>query len=190
MDITYQVLEKVCAFMRRNRDVLGDQVCISVNFSAMQFVQSDMVDRVMAIITRYGIPPQLIKIEITESSLIESLAGARQAMQQLNQFGVQIALDAYGHGYSNISFLMELPFGFVKLDKKIVANMDLDSQFVSALVPMFKALDKSIVAEGVESLRQSEILQALGCDAIQGYYYARPMPMEEAVVFYREKNLA
>lgn len=123
----------------------------------------------------------MIKIEITESVIADSIDDIRTAMRQLNEFGISFALDDYGQGYSNISYLINLPFSSVKLDKSIIDTIVTDSKFISVLVPMFQKLGKIIISEGVETKEQSDILTILNCDAIQGYYYAHPMKMEDAL---------
>lgn len=185
VEITYYVLRKVCFFMKEHCEVLAGDVSISVNFSVIQFMQTDMVDKVKTIIKSYGIPPKLIKIEITESMIADSFDKINTAMNELNDFGISFELDDYGQGYSNISYLINLPFSFVKLDKSIIDNIASDQVMIDALVSMFKKLDKILVAEGVETKEQADILESLSCDTIQGYYFARPMPMEMALEVFR-----
>lgn len=187
--ITYFVLEEVCSFLNANRQTLGDTVSISVNFSMIQFMQDDMVERVKAILQKYVVSPSLIKIEITESIIADSLDDIKNAMHALNDFGIRFALDDYGHGYSNISYLINLPFRFVKLDKSVIDPITEDQTFISALIPMFKRLNKVLVAEGVETKEQADILGALACDSIQGFYFARPMPMEQAAALMIESQI-
>ncbi|MEG0441099.1 MAG: EAL domain-containing protein, partial [Oscillospiraceae bacterium] len=93
--------------------------------------------------------------------------------------GMTFALDDYGQGYSNISYLINLPFKIVKLDKSVIDHIATDSTIISALIPMFRRLGKTIVAEGVEERAQVDMLKKLGCDYIQGYYFARPMPIHD-----------
>lgn len=181
IEITYFVLSKVCEFIAKNRDILHDAISISVNFSVIQFMQSDMVEKVKSIIESYDIPPSLIKIEITESVLADSFDDINTIMQKLNDFGITFALDDYGQGYSNISYLINLPFTSVKLDKSVIDKITADRAMIDALLPMFKKLNKILIAEGVETREQADILDGLCCDAIQGYYYAKPMPMDEAL---------
>lgn len=189
VEITYFVLEKVCAFIHDNRSILGDKVSFSVNFSVIQFMQKNLEEKVKAIIERYEIPPQLIKIEITESVIADSFEDIKTSMLQLNEYGISFALDDYGQGYSNISYLINLPFSSVKLDKSIIDHIVADKKFISVLIPMFQSLNKIIISEGVETKAQAEILKELHCDAIQGYYFARPMPMDKALeLFKKDKN--
>ncbi|MEG2086259.1 MAG: bifunctional diguanylate cyclase/phosphodiesterase [Clostridia bacterium] len=183
--ITYFVLEKVCEFLKSNEDVLKNNISISVNFSIVQFMQNNMVEKIKSIIESYNVKPNLIKIEITESVIADSLSDIKLAMEQLNDFGINFALDDYGQGYSNISYLINLPFTFVKLDKSIIDNIVKDNIVISALIPMFKRLKKIIISEGVEQKEQADILCELSCDAIQGYYYARPMPMNQAINLFK-----
>ncbi|MEG1577801.1 MAG: EAL domain-containing protein [Oscillospiraceae bacterium] len=181
VELTYFVLERVCAFLKDNRAILRDEVSVSVNFSVIQFMQSNMVERVEEIVRRYEIPAKLLKIEVTESVVIDSFEDLQGAMEQLCSFGMTFALDDYGQGYSNISYLINLPFSIVKLDKSVIDHIASDSTVISALIPMFRSLGKTIVAEGVEDKAQSDVLEKLHCDTIQGFYYARPMQMGKAL---------
>ncbi|MEG2679027.1 MAG: EAL domain-containing protein [Oscillospiraceae bacterium] len=185
VEITYFVLEQVCAFLKENREILQDQVSVSVNFSVIQFMQSNMVERVEEIVRRYEIPAKLLKIEVTESVVIDSFEDLQGAMEQLCSFGMTFALDDYGQGYSNISYLINLPFSIVKLDKSVIDHIASDSTVISALIPMFRSLGKTIVAEGVEDKAQSDVLEKLHCDTIQGFYYAKPMQMNKALDSFR-----
>ncbi|MEG1557388.1 MAG: EAL domain-containing protein [Oscillospiraceae bacterium] len=177
IEITYNTLDRVCSFLSENRHVLRDDFSISVNFSAIQFTQKDMVKRVIDIVNKYDISPSLVKIEVTESVILDSIADIRSAMTSLNRFGISFALDDYGQGYSNIAYLLNLPFDIVKLDKSIVDDIEKNCKFAGALVQMFRGMGKVIIAEGVETERQMEIIKSIGCDEIQGFYYAKPAPM-------------
>ncbi|MEG0755778.1 MAG: EAL domain-containing protein [Oscillospiraceae bacterium] len=181
VELTYFVLERVCAFLKDNRAILRDEVSVSVNFSVIQFMQSNMVERVEEIVRRYDIPARLVKIEVTESVVVDSFEDLQEAMERLGHFGMTFALDDYGQGYSNISYLINLPFKIVKLDKSVIDHIATDSTIISALIPMFRRLGKTIVAEGVEDKEQSDVLEKLHCDTIQGFYYARPMQMGKAL---------
>lgn len=181
VELTYFVLERVCAFLKDNQAVLRDRISVSVNFSVIQFMQSNMVERVEEIVRRYDVPAKLVKIEVTESVVIDSFEDLQEAMEQLCKFGMTFALDDYGQGYSNISYLINLPFTIVKLDKSVIDHIATDSTIISALIPMFRSLGKTIVAEGVEDKAQSDVLEKLHCDTIQGFYYAKPMQMGKAL---------
>ncbi|MEG2204072.1 MAG: EAL domain-containing protein [Oscillospiraceae bacterium] len=185
VEITYLVLETVCAFLNDHRDTLRDEIAVSVNFSMVQFMQRDMTQRVLEILDRYKVSPSLIKIEVTESIIATSLGEIKSAMATLTEFGIRFALDDYGQGYSNIAYLINLPFDFVKLDKSILDGVVENDRFLKALVPMFKSLDKIVIAEGVETEAQAALVAQTACDGIQGFHFARPMPMEQALSFFR-----
>lgn len=181
VEITYCVLEEVCAFVQENQADLDEEISFSVNFSVVQFMQDDMVEKVKAILERYEVDPNRIKIEITESVIVDSFDEIKTAMKKLNEVGISFALDDYGQGYSNISYLINLPFDFVKLDKSIIDTITADRTFISAMISLFRNLDKIIISEGIETKEQSDILESLSCDAIQGFYYAKPAPMQETL---------
>jgi diguanylate cyclase (GGDEF)-like protein/PAS domain S-box-containing protein len=152
---------------------------IAVNVSVRQLVQPDEVATLMReVIAAEGITPGFLTLEITESVLIEHLDDARKALESLNDLGVRPSLDDFGTGYSSLSYLADLPFECVKIDLSLIREI-VDSPQASALanaiIQMGHALDKQVIAEGVETLEQATQLQELGCDIAQGYYFGRPL---------------
>jgi diguanylate cyclase (GGDEF) domain len=164
-----------CAAWQDNPDFAG----IAVNISVRQLVQPDEVATlVREVIAAEGIPPGFLTLEITESVLIEHLDDARKALESLNDLGVRLSLDDFGTGYSSLSYLADLPFQCVKIDLSLIREI-VDSPQASALanaiIQMGHALNKQVIAEGVETLEQATRLQELGCDIAQGYYFGRPL---------------
>jgi diguanylate cyclase (GGDEF)-like protein/PAS domain S-box-containing protein len=164
-----------CAAWQDNPDFAG----IAVNISVRQLVQPDEVATlVREVIAAEGIAPGFLTLEITESVLIEHLDDTRKALESLNDLGVRLSLDDFGTGYSSLSYLADLPFDSVKIDlaltRKIVDTPQA-AVFANAIIQMGHALNKQVIAEGVETLEQANRLQELGCDIAQGYYLGRPL---------------
>lgn len=183
VEITYQVLEQVCVFLRRLLDEGRELDGISVNFSSLQFSQPDVKERIDQILRTYGIPYGKIKIEITERVVSDNYEMLTGFIAEMHRRGIRFGLDDFGTGYSNISTVFNLPLDTIKLDKSLVDISMLDQKYALAVrqfVRVFKAFGMNVLAEGVETPAQSEFVAGCGCDMIQGYLYARPMPAEQA----------
>ena len=185
VDITYVVLDKVCKFINRLLEK-GIQVgSIHVNFSAVQFSQPDLVDKVLEIIRSNHTPMSAIEIEFTESTLADSTEVVTEFALRMKDNGIKMGLDDFGTGYSNIATVINIPFGTVKLDKSLVrAAMDksLSALAVKNLSYTFKQLGMKVIAEGVESAKEDAFLTKNGINERQGFLFAKPMP---AVAFER-----
>uniref|UniRef100_UPI003983C367 EAL domain-containing protein n=1 Tax=Phenylobacterium sp. TaxID=1871053 RepID=UPI003983C367 len=128
------------------------------------------------------LPATALTVEITETFLLQDLALSRRHIERLAAKGVRIALDDFGTGYSNLRALMNLPIHTVKLDRSLIADVGRDprvSKLVKAMLQAARSLGVSIVAEGVEEEAQAVFLRAAGCDRMQGYWFARPMPADD-----------
>lgn len=181
VDITYVVLDKVCKFINRLL-AKGIQVgAIHVNFSAVQFSQPDLIDKVLEIIRQNHTPMSAIEIEFTESTLVESTEVVTEFALKMKENGIKMGLDDFGTGYSNIATVINIPFGTVKLDKSLVrAAMDKSHSALAVknLSYTFKELGMKVIAEGVETDGQRRLMEEFGVDQIQGFYYAKPMPQD------------
>lgn len=179
-ELGWMVLEKTCRFLSLNRDVGW----LSVNISSQQNEFDETVRRLETLLEKYDIPPECIKLEITESVLFEDLERARITIEELARRGVGVFLDDFGTGYSNLSNVMSLPFECVKIDKGLLGGVqgnEKSYRLLQTVVNGLRSMNMLLLAEGVETLEQSETVRHLGIDLIQGYYYARPMPSEEFV---------
>jgi diguanylate cyclase (GGDEF)-like protein/PAS domain S-box-containing protein len=167
-----------CSAWQGNPDFAG----IAVNVSIRQLVQPEEVARlVREVMAAEGIAPGFLTLEITESTLIERLDEARNTLESLRGLGVHLSLDDFGTGYSSLSYLADLPFDCVKIDLSLIRNIVDTPQaaaLAAAIIQMGHALDKQVIAEGVETLEQATRLQELGCDIGQGFYFAKPMTPE------------
>lgn len=184
IDITYQTLDKVCRFIRRLMDENVELDAVATNFSVIQFLQEGLAERVEDIVERNRVPYSKVKIEITESTLITNTENIIEFMERLCEKGVRFGLDDFGTGNSNVATVLKVPFDTIKMDKSIVWLVMDDPQaahFLRSLALGFKAMGRRIVAEGVETRAQRDCVQSCGCDYIQGFLYARPVPPEQAM---------
>ena len=191
IDITYAVLDKVCAFVNGLMEEHIPIEAVHVNFPAVQFTQPDLEEKVMEIIRRNGTPPSAIKIEFTESTLAEKPEAVIDFAAEMAKHGIEMGLDDFGTGYSNFAMVINIPFGTIKLDKSLVWAMigNRNSALgVKNIVRTFKELGMTVVAEGVETEEQRRMVVDSQVDQIQGFYYARPMPEEEARAFLKRKS--
>lgn len=188
--MTYQILDKVCKYIKFQLDHGVDFEGVSVNFSVIQFMQDDLAPKVLQIIEENGIPCSKIKIEVTESVLASNLDKVIEFIKVMNSRGVRFGLDDFGTGYSNLSTVLEIPFDTVKLDKSLIwlAVRDFRSAIlVRQISAAMKQLSIRVLAEGIENEEQLQFALDCGCDMIQGYYYAKPLPGPEAEQYFTKK---
>ncbi len=162
------------------------QLEVSVNLSARQLREPGLVDAVAATLHDHGLPPGALKLELTESSLVQDPAAAAVVLRALKKREVQVYLDDFGTGYSSLSSLHRLPLDALKIDRSFVAGLDGGStgahkgaEIVRTIVALARSLGVRVVAEGVETREQLAALHALGCDFAQGYLIGRPVPAEQ-----------
>lgn len=162
---------------------LGYTDCsIAVNLSAVQIRQDDFVAKIFKILAETSIPPRLLELEVTESTLINNLDVALASLKRLNSRGIVIAIDDFGTGYSSLAYLKNLPINTLKIDRifiKDICNDDNDKQIVKALISMAHSMGMIVVAEGVEEANQYNLLVQLACDEIQGYLLSKPISANE-----------
>lgn len=159
---------------------------VGVNVSGLQLAQDDIVGAVEAALVASGLPGGALKVELTESAIVENPELARQIFTKLKQFDISIAMDDFGTGYSSLSYLQQLPIDVLKIDQSFIAGMmksDDSHKIVTTIIALARNLGMTTVAEGVEEYSQAERLRALGCDSAQGFYFARPMAAKEAEAF-------
>jgi diguanylate cyclase (GGDEF)-like protein len=160
----------------------GRAMAVSVNVSALQFQQPDFVEGVASVLRDAGLPAHWLELELTESLLIQDAPEAMLRLQALAQLGVRLAIDDFGIGYSNLSYLKRFPIGRLKIDRSFVAGLpadESDAAIVQAIVNMGRALRLQIVAEGVENDTQRAFLREIGCDQYQGFLFARALDVPD-----------
>lgn len=157
---------------------------IGVNLSAKQFHQKNLVNKIENILADLNLDPSLLEIELTESLLVQDIVGAVTIMKQLKELGVYIALDDFGTGYSSLNYLRSFPVDILKIDRSFISELTEDKNSIAiteAIIMMAHRLNLIVIAEGVETLEQLNILKTIGCDQIQGYHYAKPLPASELI---------
>lgn len=176
------VLEQACAQLQRwQEDPLTCALTLSINVSARQFHQPDFVDQVFAQIGRFGIDPARLKLELTESVVLDRVDDVVERMQKLKAFGLGFSLDDFGTGYSSLSYLKRLPLDQVKIDQSFVRDITSDQNdaaIVRAILVMSQSLGLNVIAEGVETEEQRAFLLRYGCENYQGYLFGKPEPIE------------
>jgi len=162
----------------------GPGGAVEVNLSARQIDHPDIVATVERILDETGLPPVNLTLEITESALMNDAASALRVLRALKDLGVTLAIDDFGTGYSSLSHLQRFPLDVLKIDKSFVDGLGDDrrgAEIVAAVVKLAHALGLQVIAEGVETEHQLEVLRTLGCDLAQGYLFSRPVPAHELV---------
>ena len=174
-----QVLAKVCEFIRdHDLDEMGIR-WINVNLSPNQFMSRNVPERFESILKEYGVSPDRIHLELTEQSMID-FSLMQDQIRGLHETGFKFALDDYGSGYSNLTRVRQYPFCNIKIDMEVVWNYCRDRDpLLPALLQAFKQMSFSITAEGIETAEMADALREIGCDYFQGYYFSRPVPMDE-----------
>ncbi|WP_341502953.1 EAL domain-containing protein [Gallaecimonas sp. GXIMD4217] len=185
------VMGQACAQAKQLNDELDQPVAISVNVSALHFRQPDYVEQVRTILDQTGLAPELLTLELTESTLMQEVVVAKEHLLALHELGVSLAVDDFGTGYSSLAYLKQFKVNELKVDKSFVRDLgvdETDAAIVRSIVDMARNLGLRVVAEGVETEQHLEHCMALGCYRVQGYYFARPMPMAELKQWLRQER--
>ena len=176
------VIEQACEQAGRWRDGGLTGLPVSINVSSRQFHYGDLVQTVEAALIRSGLEPGLVELELTEGTLIEDVELARRTLERLRELGVRISVDDFGTGYSSLSYLQQFPIDALKIDRSFIEGItdQPDGAAIStAIIHMGHSLRMEVVAEGVETTEQLEILRMLDCDIVQGFLLGRPSPAEQ-----------
>jgi EAL domain-containing protein (putative c-di-GMP-specific phosphodiesterase class I) len=163
---------------------------MAVNFSVRQ-LRSDFTDAVEQLLVETSLPPQLLELEITESTLMENAENNLQALHRLHTLGVRLTIDDFGTGYSSLAYLKRFPVDVVKIDQSFVRDVphDLDDvAIVKSIIALAHSLRLEVVAEGVENESQLAFLRGNSCDLMQGYYFGKPMAAEQFMHFFLEQD--
>ena len=171
------VIHEACRQARAWRDE-GLRMRVAINLSAHQLRQPDLADRIGDALVLHQINPKLLTCEITESVAMDDDDATLKVFDKLKQLGVHISIDDFGTGYSSLAYLRKLPAEELKIDRSFVLDLETSSDaraVVDAVVKLAQALGLKVVAEGVETEAQNQILRALGCDQLQGFLFAKPM---------------
>jgi EAL domain-containing protein (putative c-di-GMP-specific phosphodiesterase class I) len=185
------VMETACAQIKTwENDAHTRELQIAVNVSARQFRQPDFVTQVKNVLADSGANPVRLKLELTESMLLEDVKDTIAKMLAIKQLGVRFSMDDFGTGYSSLSYLAQLPLDQIKIDKAFVCNLPgvtKDETIAKAIITLGLGLNMNVIAEGVETESQRQFLEAHGCHEYQGYLFSRPLTIEALEVFLQRK---
>src|SRR5688572_11939517 len=182
--MTLRALEMACHQLVKwnQRHDLTHPLCASVNLSGTHFGQSGLVDQIKDVLFKTGLDPRCLKLEITETVVMENAENAISMLRQIKDLGVQISLDDFGTGYSSLSYLQRFPIDAVKIDRAFVRSMEdgrQNGEIVRAILALADAMKLSVIAEGIESIHQLHQLVILSCHYGQGYLFSPPLPASE-----------
>jgi diguanylate cyclase (GGDEF)-like protein len=176
------VMKEALAQSRRWQKLGLPPMRISINLSARQFVDEDLMTDTIHALQDAGVEPTLLELEITESMMMNNTEKTIQMLEELRRMGIQIAIDDFGIGYSSLSHLKQFPIDILKIDRSFIKDIPgdkADEAITDAIIAMSKSLKIKVVAEGVETVEQLQFLRARGCDEIQGYFFSRPVAAAE-----------
>lgn len=184
------VIQDAMANIAKWRKAYEKDFHVAVNLSPRQFRDLELVDFIQQQLEGHAVPANCLELEITEGVLLTGYAETNKILESLSNMGVHIAMDDFGTGYSSLSYLRNYPFDILKIDRSFVKDITdgtANKALVSATIAMARALNVSVIAEGVETEAQLNALSKLGCDLIQGYYISRPMPADKMTEFLAQR---
>jgi EAL domain-containing protein (putative c-di-GMP-specific phosphodiesterase class I) len=176
------VIASVCGQIGRWRDEGIKAPPVAINLSGRQFRRVDIDSVIGSIVTASGTDPELLEIEVTESTLMNDSEAAIQSLRNLKAHGIRVAVDDFGTGYSSLMYLKRFPLDYLKIDGVFVRGIALNSdsaEIAIAIINLAHCLKLRVVAEGVETRAQLEFLRAHGCDEMQGDYYSKALPASQ-----------
>lgn len=186
------VLENVCRQLRAWKTNGYDLLPVSINLSSSQFLQADFVDKFWSVLHAYQVDPAWIEIEITESLFIDNEKYVQQILKIMKENGIKIALDDFGTGYSSLAYLQKLDLDILKIDRSLISgisNLSTKRKIATTIVQLGKSMGMKVVAEGVETKEELDILREHGINEIQGYYYSKPLAVSEMSEVLKTKKL-
>ncbi|MBQ8798561.1 MAG: bifunctional diguanylate cyclase/phosphodiesterase [Lachnospiraceae bacterium] len=188
------VLDQVCVLIKSWIDAGIPPICISVNLSRIHLYERDIVSGLVEVVKKHDVPPEYIEFELTESAFYDETDSLLRVMSEIKEAGFRLSMDDFGSGYSSLNLLRRLPVDVLKLDRVFLEDCDEEDdglrgkRIVMHVISMAKDLRMEVLAEGVETADQKDFLKDARCDMIQGYYYARPMPIKEFELLYKGQN--
>ena len=185
------VLEQACAQLARWQQAGVALPEVAVNVSPLRFYQDDVAAHVGQLLQQHGLRAEQLTLEVTERLMLDDNARTRGQMQRLHEMGVRISVDDFGTGYSSLGYLKRLPVSELKLDKSFVRDLETDPDdraLATAVIGIGRALGLTVVAEGVETAAQQQVLEQVGCDMVQGWRFGHPMPAEALEEWLRQRS--
>jgi EAL domain-containing protein (putative c-di-GMP-specific phosphodiesterase class I) len=185
MPIGQWVLREACRQVRKWQTAFPFELplTVSVNLSGKQFKQPDLVESIKQILYQTEMPAECLRLEITETVIMESAEEATTMLRQLRAVGVQLSIDDFGTGYSSLSYLHRFPVNVLKIDRSFVSRMSVDQEslgIVETVIALASKLKMEVVAEGIETGEQSHVLRDLDCKYGQGFLYSKPLDRQDA----------
>lgn len=183
-DLTTWMLEASCAAARRWRDLGLPDMRVAVNATALDFCDGGFTERVRQILDRHGAAPQQVELELTEGAAVADPGGTRAVVAQLAHLGITTSIDDFGSGYSSLGWLRQLPIAKLKIDRIFIEDIALDPaayRVLETITELARDLRLCVLAEGVETLAQMELVRRAGCNLVQGFLVARPMLAEDFI---------
>lgn len=184
------ILAKACETHDRWFKLYKRRVAIAVNITAVEFQDEQLVTNIQTLLQKYRLPSNYIELEITENVVMTDISRAMNSIVKLQSMGIKVSIDDFGTGYSSLAYLRELPIDKIKIDRSFIQEMatnDSDLTIVKSMIDLSHGLGKRVLAEGVETVEQLDVLRHLGCDAVQGFFINKPLP-EEKLVRYLERK--
>ena len=185
------VIQEVCRARQVWRGLGLDVPPIAVNMSGVELKQRGCVERLTSVLRAYGVPPDDIEIEVTETGLLDTSAASREHLVQMRNAGVRLALDDFGVGFSSLAHLRDLPIHRLKIDRSFTVECMRDARtltIVKAVIEMARSLGITVTAEGIETQAQQTWMQHLGCDSAQGYLFSRPLPADDFLKLFLDRR--
>jgi EAL domain-containing protein (putative c-di-GMP-specific phosphodiesterase class I) len=185
------ILETACRQLKQWHDSGTRGLNLAVNFSARQFHQRDAAQSILEVLYNIDLEPRSLTLELTESSSISSDPAVDEALEKLSIGGVRLALDDFGKGFSSFDYLRRLPLDIIKVDESFVRNATTnrdDASVLSAIVSLGHALNQEVIVEGVETREQLRLIQDLGCDAMQGFIFSKPLIADQFQRWMRDES--
>jgi diguanylate cyclase len=162
----------------------------AVNMSPLHFQQDGLKQKIQHLLMHYKVSPELLELEITENTAMHDMEKGSNHVLELQQMGIRVSIDDFGTGYSSLAYLRRMPIDKIKIDRSFVMDMagnDSDMMIVKTMIKLAHGLGKRILAEGVETEIQLQLLKNMSCDAVQGFYFAKPLPEADAIAFCQQK---
>lgn len=190
VEIGSWVLEQACLQIKKLEKQGFSGLRVAVNVSMPQFRNHGFVQSVIDCVRQHQISPQLLELEITESVVMDEPKIVIEALHKLKSFGIKVAIDDFGIGFSSLSYLQQLPLDRIKVDRAFIRDIDKAAGEVIAetIINLGKRLHLSTIAEGVENEAQELAVKAMGCDEVQGFMYAKPMPQAELLKYLQQAS--
>ncbi len=191
--IGHWVLQQACQQLRQWQDQfqLHDELMMSVNVSSCQFLQPNFVSQIEAVLTATQLAASSLKLEITESVLMEAATAVMTQLEQLQTLNIRLSLDDFGTGYSSLSYLYHLPVHTLKIDRSFVQKLNQgQAKIVQTIIALTQSLEMNAIAEGIETAEQLRQLQEFGCEYGQGYFFSPPVPSETAEALLHQRKLS